>query len=240
MLNLGAMTLYNYIMNLIFIENGIMRFRGETLQEPQANEIVEEIVKAQSPQLVEQEVEERLIGHDQKDSVLYNVVYTGGRTVQDRKNMDQQDKSNTVTLEVNMKNIRKLYPTLNVRSADTMKIISQSLIQGVKVNDGKVQLDQAKIAPSFINIVENQLLEKQLKPTRRPQKPHFKQDLVKTTVMYAGEKFLMVIYYIERKINKILQASHDQVFQEFEQVYQLSGTNLSRLNSQNIEGSVKS
>lgn len=53
----------------------------------------------------------------------------------------------------------------------------------------------------------------------RPTKPHVRIDLIKTTVTYAGEKYLIVLFYLERKITKILQSNHDKVFQEFERIF---------------------
>lgn len=37
--------------------------------------------------------------------------------------------------------------------------------------------------------------------------------------MYAGSKYLVIIYYLEKKITKILKASKDEVFEDHELIY---------------------
>lgn len=50
-------------------------------------------------------------------------------------------------------------------------------------------------------------------------KPAKKEILVKKTAMYKGIKYLVVIYYMEMKIKRILKASKDEVFEDYELVY---------------------
>lgn len=74
------------------------------------------------------------MAHEEKGDSLYNVIYTGARRLRDKKQGEQPP--NSITLEVNMKSIRKLYPHINVKNQDTMKIVSSNLISGLKVQQG--------------------------------------------------------------------------------------------------------
>lgn len=58
-------------------------------------------------------------------------------------------------------------------------------------------------------------------------KKAFVKILVKKTTYYNNKKFLIIINYIERKITKILTESIDQVFEEYESLFQILANNLS-------------
>lgn len=59
-----------------------------------------------------------------------------------------------------MKNLTKLYPTLSIKNPDLMKIVGQNLIDGIKVKDnGDIEVDQSKITPEFVKIIENHVNE---------------------------------------------------------------------------------
>lgn len=69
--------------------------------------------------MVEEEIPERLIHSISTEDVLYNIVYTGKHTLKEKKLTRQQveenqnHQKNTVKLEVDLKELSKLYPTLN-------------------------------------------------------------------------------------------------------------------------------
>jgi hypothetical protein len=54
----------------------------------------------------------------------------------------------------------------------------------------------------------------------------FVKILVKKTTYYSNKKFLIIINFIERKITKILPEDVDQVFEEYESLYQILANNL--------------
>ena len=61
-------------------------------------------------------------GKDSNPDTIYNVVYTG----QSRLNTKQsQIEENTVQIDVNLDNVRKLYPSLNTSDGNVMKAIGQ-------------------------------------------------------------------------------------------------------------------
>ena len=61
-------------------------------------------------------------GRETTPDTIYNVVYTG----QSRLNTKQTEiEENTVQIDVNLDNVRKLYPTLNTFDGNVMKAIGQ-------------------------------------------------------------------------------------------------------------------
>jgi hypothetical protein len=83
--------------------------------------------------------------------VLYNVVYTGSNRLAPRPG-----DGGTVKIEVDLREVSKLYPTLSSRNPELMKVIGQNLIDGVRVReDGEVEVDRSKITPELLRVVEN-------------------------------------------------------------------------------------
>ena len=62
----------------------------------------------------------------------------------------------------------------------------------------------------------------------KPKHIDHKQILLKNTRFFSKVKFLMLIYLVERKVTKIVQASSDAVFEEYEVLYQINAINLSK------------
>lgn len=115
-------------------------------------------------------------------------------------------------------------------------------------------MDKTKISPEFLTIIENYvglLSEQQISDPARPkvkisktaqlrqakeqemegpkkhaEKPQNKKILVKKTTVYAGMKYLVIVYYLEKKIEKILKQAQDEVFEDFELIYQVQAHNL--------------
>ncbi|KRX06964.1 hypothetical protein PPERSA_07127 [Pseudocohnilembus persalinus] len=92
--------------------------------------------------------------------MVYNVVYTGKRPkdIMEKKKQLLLQKGNgqTVKIDVDLGELKKLYPTLNLKSQELMKFIGEQLIEGIKVDkSGKIILDSNKINPHCINVTEN-------------------------------------------------------------------------------------
>ena len=80
-------------------------------------------------------------------------MYTGRNTV--RANLNDE---NTLLVEVNLDNVRALYPALNTDDGNAMKFIGQQLIEGIKVDrKGALLIDQRKVNPNFLTIRKNTL-----------------------------------------------------------------------------------
>ena len=155
------------------------------------------------------------------------MVYSGGSTLRATRKDDLSN--NTVWVEVNLSNVKKLYPTLNTSDGDVMKVIGRQLIDGIKISkDGQLLVDHKKINPSFITVRDSRLdrdLVEEEQPTAL-NKSAFVKILVKKTTYFNGRKFLVIINFIERKIRKILPVSIDQVFEEYESLYQVVANDL--------------
>ena len=110
-----------------------------------------------------------------------------------------------------------------------MKVIGRQLIDGIKISkDGQLLVDHKKINPSFITVRDSRLdrdLVEEEQPTAL-NKSAFVKILVKKTTYFNGRKFLVIINFIERKIRKILPVSIDQVFEEYESLYQVVANDL--------------
>lgn len=61
-------------------------------------------------------------------------------------------------IEVNLSNVKKLYPSLNNRKTDIMKIIGENLADGIKVDHGgRLLVNSKKISSQFLSVLENNL-----------------------------------------------------------------------------------
>lgn len=61
----------------------------------------------------------------------------------------------------------------------------------------------------------------------KPSKPVVSQTLVKTTTCYGKTKYLVIVSYLEKRIQSIMAQSKDEVFEDFESLFQVKGVNLS-------------
>jgi hypothetical protein len=185
LLNIGSLNLYDYLINQIYIDQsmvkfkvsdfhsvtevqklgvdqtlnpyvgrGTMRLSTMAIQEPKPASFMDQLIGP-----------EKLVNHshalnstvDDEDipETIYNVIYTGKNTIK-AKSADIQE--NTVQIEVNLDNVRKLYPTLDTFDGDVMKAIGQQLIEGIRINrQGELLVDQRKINPTFITVRNNTL-----------------------------------------------------------------------------------
>lgn len=165
--------------------------------------------------------------HSQNPETIYNVVYTGKSTLQAKRQDEIQD--NTVQLEVNLANLRKLYPSLNTFDENVMKLIGQQLIDGIQIDgQGKLLVDYNKINPSCIQITENRMTKTDIieQKSELSQRTSLSKTLTKKTTYFEGVKYLVIINYIERKIDKILPNSVDHVFEEYEILFQIIAINM--------------
>eukprot|EP00825_Cyclidium_porcatum_P033283 TRINITY_DN3533_c0_g1_i1.p1 TRINITY_DN3533_c0_g1~~TRINITY_DN3533_c0_g1_i1.p1 ORF type:complete len:914 (+),score=178.51 TRINITY_DN3533_c0_g1_i1:151-2892(+) len=226
---------------------------------------------------------------------IYNVVYTGKHpmlylktprnnqgqisNLKDLQEESAQEK-NTIKINVDLQEIKKLYPTIDTTQEGLMKQIGLQLIEGIKLDSkGYIIVDNNKINPNCIKVREkiidldfeknnqnnqpnqkiqmpekagelliseiggeqqenqlqlkqsiqsNQISEQQmLSQQLQYQKTEKKTILLKNTQFYDNQKFLILIYEVERKVDKIIQQLKDSVFEEFEIIYQTSFINLS-------------
>lgn len=206
---------------------------------------------------------------------IYNVVYTGKRPmepsrdanrslIESRQVAEVQDEApeekNTIKIHVDLAEVKKLYPTIDLQQEGLMKSIGIQLIDGIKLDSrGEIVINKSKINPQCIkiqqkkvdpNIAASQLnsqgnadkpgelsiqgfakqlsqTQPQMQSTLQQMKNEKKVVLMKSTRFYEGNKYLVLIYEVERKLDKIMQQSKDSVFEEFEITYQINFINLS-------------
>jgi hypothetical protein len=185
------------------------------------------MAEEEKPTLLEQiQGTEKLVHHVQQPATVYDVVYSGKTSLRVKRQDELMD--NTVQIEVNLANLRKLYPSLNTFDMDIMKLIGSQLITGIQINEeGRLLIDNNKINPSCISIVQNKISDLKTISQFSQHKPELQKTLTKKTTYFDGIKFLVVINYIERKINKILPDYVDHVFEEYEILFQLIAIKLS-------------
>lgn len=64
----------------------------------------------------------------------------------------------------------------------------------------------------------------------KTDKSDVKKILLKNTRFFSKIKYLLLIYLVERKVTKIVTATQDVVFEEYEVLFQLYCINLSNKN----------
>ena len=119
-----------------------------------------------------------------------------------------------------------------------MKVIGEQLIEGLVIGTkGEVLIDSNKINPhcldiqnEFVQTSEGTSTSESKNEEVKIQVSDFKKILLKDTKFFSKVKFLIIIYLVERKVTKIIKASQDSVFEEFEVLYQVNGINLSQKN----------
>lgn len=63
---------------------------------------------------------------------------------------------NTVRINVDLNELKKLYPGMDANSQGLMKVIGEQLIDGIKLNrEGNVEIDAGKLNPKCIEVTEN-------------------------------------------------------------------------------------
>ena len=72
--------------------------------------------------------------------------------------MNEELKENTIKIDVNLNELQKLYPNVDHKNENFMKILGEQLIDGIKLDDaGNVMVDQSKLNPLCLEIVEKNL-----------------------------------------------------------------------------------
>ncbi|CAD8155187.1 unnamed protein product [Paramecium pentaurelia] len=251
LIDVGSQSLANHFINKIYIEKGIIKFDeysfqnvqdegvsttfDENLQHEQQNINVDE-------KMIEKDAQEILIDQEKQGNTLINIVYTNSKQLLDKKSYD--DSQNNVTkLQVDLQSIKKLYPNFNVKDPNTVKILSQNLRKGVKMDQfaGSLMIDKSRIQSSLINplSVGVQRLESQNyiqsqyqissninRSMRLSQRPYATNVLAKETMYYTGKKYLIVISQVKNKIQKILNQDRDSVFEDHERILEIKAQNL--------------
>lgn len=139
MFNTGALSFYDYLLGLLYIQNGHVKIREEEYKVYGPNEkILPPKPKDDHPKFHLANHKEFLVHHSEEGIVngyetIYNVIYTKGEKLS-LVNLDRREE-NTVEVVVNLQRIRKLYPTLNTFDGDVMKLIGMQLIQGIRVDE---------------------------------------------------------------------------------------------------------
>ena len=168
---------------------------------------------------------------DEQDKI-FNVVYNGKRPtrpLRSKKQLEEGLEKNTVKIDVNLNELKKLYPTVDGKQESLMKIIGKEMIQSIKINErGEVDLDQNKINPQCltiqgVNIEKDAMVVEEAKEDSHEKKKFktedLKQILLKGRKMFKRITYLILIYLVQRKVKKITDQDQDQVFEEYELLY---------------------
>ncbi|CAD8148948.1 unnamed protein product [Paramecium octaurelia] len=251
LIDLGSQSLANHFINKIYIERGIIKFDEYSFQKAQDDGI--STTFEDNPQneqqninadekMIEKDAQEVLIDQEKTGNTLINIVYTNSKQLLDKKSYD--DSQNNVTkLQVDLQSIKKLYPNFNVKDPNTVKILSQNLRKGVRMDQfaGSLMIDKSRIQSSLINPlsvgvgrVESQVqIQSQFqiqsnfnKSMRLSSRPYATNVLAKETMNYTGKKYLIVISQVKNKIQKILNQDRDSVFEDHERILEIKAQNL--------------
>ncbi|CAD8067442.1 unnamed protein product [Paramecium sonneborni] len=249
LIDIGAQSLVNHFINKIYIERGIIKFDEYAFQKVQDDGIsttFDEFVQNEQQnimvdeKMIEKDVQEILVDQEKQGNTLINIVYTNSKQILEKKSYD--DSQNNVTkLQVDLSSVKKLYPNFNVKDTNTVKILSQNLIKGVRMDQfaGSLLIDKSRIQSSLINPLsigggrlESQIQSQLQIPSminrgmRLSQKPYATNVLAKETLYYTGKKYLIVISSVKNKIQKILNQDRDSVFEDHERILEIKAQNL--------------
>ncbi|EAR94689.2 IQ calmodulin-binding motif protein (macronuclear) [Tetrahymena thermophila SB210] len=167
---------------------------------------------------------------------------------------ENENDENIVKINVDLNELKKLYPTIDSKSHGLMKVIGEQLIEGIKLEqNGKVLIDQSKLNPKCIEVEEYNVnienINKKIEEMKKAEEDinlrnkmlqqnqtvqENRKTLLKQTRFFSKQKYLILIYIIERKVKKIQNTGFDTVFEEYEVLYQINCINLSAKNQNPI------
>ncbi|KAL4471738.1 hypothetical protein ABPG74_008631 [Tetrahymena malaccensis] len=167
---------------------------------------------------------------------------------------ENENNENIVKINVDLNELKKLYPTIDSKSQGLMKVIGEQLIEGIKLEQtGKVLIDQSKLNPKCIEVEEYNVniesINKKIEEMKKAEEDinlrnkmlqqnqtvqENRKTLLKQTRFFSKQKYLILIYIIERKVKKIQNTGFDTVFEEYEVLYQINCINLSTKNQNPI------
>ncbi|KAL4511973.1 hypothetical protein ABPG72_012818 [Tetrahymena utriculariae] len=167
---------------------------------------------------------------------------------------ENENNENIVKINVDLNELKKLYPTIDSKSQGLMKVIGEQLIEGIKLEQtGKVLIDQSKLNPKCIEVEEYNVniesINKKIEEMKKAEEDinlrnkmlqqnqtvqENRKTLLKQTRFFSKQKYLILIYIIERKVKKIQNTGFDTVFEEYEVLYQINCINLSAKNQNPI------
>lgn len=159
-------------------------------------------------------------------------------------------EENIIQIDVPLKNMRKLYPSLQLNNQELMKKISNDLVKGMKLSQqGRINLDVTKIQQNCLR-VQNPSLKISKAPsgsnaTSENQKgmslfKENKQLIYKQVKLFSNNnqniKYLLIGNRVERDIQYIERQDQDKIFSDSVILYSISCVNLSKNKSyQNLE-----
>ncbi|CAD8113699.1 unnamed protein product [Paramecium sonneborni] len=244
LIHFGQQNLFEFFINKIKIEEKIIKLNENKFLELNQDQIQDQSklfnLKDQMEQInertiVAQDLQEILIDQEKTEDTLVNIVYTNSKE-KINKNQDEEIQENITKLQIDLQEVKKLYPSFNFKDPNTIKILSSNLIKGVKVDQksGNLLIDKSRIQSSFINPInlsKNSLNSYQnipqfFKKVRLAQRPHSNNVLAKRTFYTQGKKHLIVISYERRKINKILFQDRDSVFDDHQRIFEIKAQQL--------------
>ncbi|CAK91950.1 unnamed protein product (macronuclear) [Paramecium tetraurelia] len=240
LISFGQQNLYEFFINKIKIEEKIIKFDENKFLQVDENykfnqsQLInqkDEEVPQDNGRLITKDQQEILIDQDRTNDAIVNIVYTNSKNTINKK--QEEDIQDDVTkLQIDLQEVKKLYPNFNFNNPNTMKILSSNLlIKGVKVeqNSGNLLIDKSRIQSSFINptnLSKNKQESQQnipefFKKVRLTQRPHSNNVLSKRTFYSQGKKHLIVISYVRKKINKLLLQDRDCVFDDHHRIFEI-------------------
>ncbi|CAD8127430.1 unnamed protein product [Paramecium sonneborni] len=237
MLNIGSNKIAEYIINQVYIKDGLLQFENNQFKTVQEIEQPKEVADSKSPGLrleIQKADQNEIVNHYQQNQseiypeTIYNVVYTG----QVKQKSIAQDSKNTVQISVELSDFKKLYPFLHQDDKKAMKTISDSIIDSVKVDkQGNVLINVQKINPSLIQVENGKIEIQDHIPSKF--KPESQMILAKKIVYFGKQKFLMKISVLEKRVTKIQEDPADAVENHFESLFQVAAMSLDKKDKDN-------
>ncbi|CAD8194128.1 unnamed protein product [Paramecium pentaurelia] len=239
LIHFGQQNLFEFFINKIRIEEKIIKFDENkflTFVENQQFDESKLIIQKNEEELlnngklIAKDQQEILIDQDRTSDAVVNIVYTNSKDAINKK-QEEDVQENITKLQIDLQEVKKLYPSFNFNNPNTMKILSSNLIKGVKVdqNSGNLLIDKSRIQSSFINPInlsknkqESQYnIPEFFKKIRLTQRPHSNNVLAKRTFYTQGKKHLVVINFVRNKINKLLFQDRDSVFDDHQRIFEI-------------------
>ena len=77
------------------------------------------------------------------------------------------NQNNTVVIDIDINQMKAMYPFLDFKNQMTMQNISEQIVQGVKVKQGKLEYDKTYINPEIMAVRKININEDNLKQTEK-------------------------------------------------------------------------